>query len=237
MVSVQERENQVKYKSALVTSASGSVGGMTASHNSGGMYMRARAIPVNTNTAFQQAMRSALGLLQARFANTLTGAQRTAWAVFAQNVGLVDSLGNTIHVSGQSMYIKCNSIRSQAGKTIIDAGPTIYDLAALTIPVPTIVAAGTTVSVAYTNTDAWAGAVGGHLLVYASRPQNATINYFNGPYRFAGSVNGAGTPPTSPAVITLPFTIGPAGSAMFFRFVATLADGRPSASFRVKANA
>jgi hypothetical protein len=84
------------------------------------------------------------------------------------------------------------------------------------------------VSLAFTNTDAWATAVGGYLLLFASRAQNATVNFFKGPYRFAGKIAGAATPPTSPAVITLPFPIGPVGSKMYFRAVAIMADGRKS---------
>jgi hypothetical protein len=120
---------------------------------------------------------------------------------------------------------------------VVDAGPTTYGLPTFTTPVPTIVAAGTTVSLAFTNTDAWAIAAGGYLLLFASRPQNATINFFKGPFRFAGKVTGAATPPTSPAVITLPFPIGPATSKMFFRAVAIGADGRKSIDLFLNATA
>ena len=38
------------FKSAAFTQASGSVGGLTFAHNRGGMYTRARSIPVNPKT-------------------------------------------------------------------------------------------------------------------------------------------------------------------------------------------
>lgn len=218
----------MKYKSALMTHGSGSVGGLVASHNRGGQYFRGLTIPVNANTAQQQAVRNALSSLQVRFASVLTIAQRTGWQTYATNTPVTDTMGASITLTGQQMYAKCNTIRSQSGLSIIDAPPGVFGLASLTIPVPTIVAAGTTASVAFTNTDAWAGEVGGALLVYASRPMAGTINYFKGPYRYAGKVAGAGTPPTTPAVITLPFVIGSATTKMGFRFVAVRADGRPS---------
>lgn len=218
----------MKFTSQLVAAASGSVSGLTASHNRGGQYFRARTIPVNPNTAQQQAVRDYLSQLQVRFSNTLTSAQRTGWQTYATNTPVTDALGKSITLTGQQMYVKCNVPRLQAGVAAIDVPPGLYGLAGLTLPVPTIVAAGTTVSVAFTNTDAWANEVGGYLLVYASRPFGNTVNYFKGPYRFAGKVAGAGTPPTTPAVITLPFVIGSATTKMGFRFAAVRADGRPS---------
>jgi hypothetical protein len=223
----------VKFKSSIYTQASGSVGGLTYAHNQGGMYARARSIPVNTNTAQQQVLRNAMGTLASAWNTTLTGAQRTGWETFAANVPVVDSLGDSRTISGKAWYIKANSIRIQAGVARVDAPPTLFEMAVLSLPVFTITAAGTTASMAFTNTDGWAGEVGGYLLVYASRAQNATRNFWNGPYRFAGKVSGAGTPPTTPATITLPFASGPTASKQFFRVVASRADGRPSATFRI----
>lgn len=218
----------MKYKSALLTTGSGKIRGIVASHNRGGQYFRGLTVPVNPNTAQQQAVRNALSSLQVLFANTLTLAQRVGWQTYATNTPVTDALGDSITLTGQQMFVKCNTLRSQAGLTIIAAPPGVYGLSGITIPVPTIIAAGTTASVAFTNTDAWAGEIGGALLVYASRPMGATINYFKGPYRYAAKVAGAVSPPASPSVVTLPFTIGSAGTKMGFRFVAVRADGRPS---------
>jgi hypothetical protein len=218
----------MKFKSPIISQGSGKIGGAVYSHNRGGNYIRNWRTPVNTNTAQQQAIRNDLGTLQARFAQTLTSGQRAAWATFAANVPVVNSMGDSITITAQNWYIKANVPRLQASITPVDAGPTVFELATLTTPTPTITAAGTTASLAFTNTDAWANEVGGFLLVYASRAQNATINFYKGPYRFAGKVTGAATPPTTPATITLPFVSGPTGSKQFFRVVAVRADGRPS---------
>lgn len=216
------------FKSALLTQGSGSLMGMTASHNRGGAYLRGRTIPTNPNTAQQQAVRNALSALQVRYAGVLTLAQRVAWQTYAVNTPVTNSLGDSILLTGQQMYVKCNTLRLQAGLTVVDAGPATTGLISLTLPVPTIAAAGTTASIAYTNTDSWANAVGGALLVYSSRLVSATVNYFKGPYRYAGKVAGAATPPTSPSVITLPFPIGATGTKLGFRFVAVGVDGRVS---------
>lgn len=221
----------MKFKSPIISQGSGKIGGAVYSHNRGGNYIRNWRTPTNPNTAQQQAVRNAMSQLQTRFAQTLTAAQRAAWAVFAVNVPVVNTLGDSINLTGQQWYIKSNVLRLQASVAAVDAGPTVFELATLTLPVPTITAAGTTVSLAFStgaSTDQWANEAGGYLLLYASRPQNPTINYFKGPYRFAAKVTGAASPPTSPAVITLPFVSGPTGSKQFFRAVAVRADGRPS---------
>lgn len=227
----------MKFTSALVSGASGSIRGMTASHNRGGQYLRGRTIPTNPNSVFQQAVRNNLSVLQTRFLTTLTAAQRLAWNTYAQNTPVTDSLGNSIKLTANQWYVACNSLRLQSGIAVVDAGPTTFGLPTFTLPVPTIAAAGTTVSVAFTNTDAWAIATGGAMLLFASRPQNATINFFKGPFRFAGKVLGAATPPTSPAVITLPFPVGPVGSKMYFRAVAVGVDGRKSIDLFLNATA
>lgn len=225
----------MKYVSDRMTSASGSIGGTTFSHNRGGLYTRARRVPVNPQTAFQNVIRNLMGSLQAMYP-TLTGAQRNAWYVYSENMTFPNALGLQIRYTAQNCYVMLNTPRLQAGLSRIDNAPVVFELATLTPPVPTITAAGTTVSVAYTNTDGWATESGGALLVYASKPQNLTINYFKGPYRFAGKVVGAASPPTSPAVITLPFVTGPTGSKQMFNFVAVRADGRISSGFRVAAS-
>jgi hypothetical protein len=131
------------------------------------------------------------------------------------------------------MYQRCNIPRIQNSLTVKDDAPTTFDIGAFTPVVITVNAAADTASVAYTNTDAWAGAVGGALIVSASRPQNPSIGYFKGPYQLAGKVAGAATPPTSPAVLTLPFPVT-AGNAIFFQVTAAFSDGRYSAPLRFR---
>lgn len=221
----------MKFKSAVFTQASGSIGGITYSHNTGGMYVRARATPTNPNSTYQQDVRSYLASLAIAWATTVSDANRALWADYAANVPLVDRLGESRPIPALAMYCRCNVPRLQAGLARVDAGPTLFSLAQLTAPSVTVDAATDNVGVAFTNTDTWATAVGGALLVYASRPVSPAINFYKGPYRYAGKIAGAVSPPTSPEDIELPFTVV-AGQQVFFRFVATNADGRLSADFR-----
>lgn len=221
---------QVKYTSAIAATGSGSIGGATASRNKGGQYFRRRAIPTNPATEQQQAVRNGLASLTNAWSNTLTDAQRAAWDVYAFNVAWIDSLGQSIKLSGQQMYIRSNVPRLQAGLARVQAGPTTYSLGTLTTPVVTSINDDGSSAINFTNTDEWATQAGGALLVYFSRPVSPAINFFKGPYQYAGRVNGATTPPTSPSMgITAPFEMaGQAGNRVFVQFRGTSADGRLS---------
>lgn len=218
----------MKFKSALVTQASGSVGGLTASRNRGGMYLRARAMPTNPASEFQTSVRNLFSELSTAWVNELTNAQRLSWTTYGELVPRPDALGEDRFLSGLNWYQACNVTRLQGGLSRIDSAPTVYSMASLTLPTIAGFDVGDQeATINFANSDAWATAVGGALLVYAGRAQNPSINFFKGPYRFAGAVLGAGTPPTSPAAIVLPFTFG-SGQKVPFRFVAVQADGRIS---------
>lgn len=221
----------MKFKSPVYSQASGAVAGLVYSHNSGGMYTRARSIPTNPASSRQTVVRNAVAGLSNYWSQILTSAQRAAWNVYATNVPLVGPLGDARKVSGIAMYVRSNTPRFQSGLARVDAGPTTFTLGSFTNPVITASHTAPEFSIAFTNTDSWAGAVGGAMLVYASRPQSSGIGFFNGPYAYAGKIAGAATPPTSPATMAAPFPLA-AGQQVFFRVEVTQADGRLSAAFR-----
>lgn len=224
----------MKFKSQVYTQASGSVGGLTYSHNAGGLYTRARAIPVNSNTVQQQAIRNIVASLTAIWVATLTAAQRAAWETYALNVPITDTLGDPRNISGLAMYVRCNTPRLQIALARVDAGPTNFTMGSISPSIMTADVSAQTLSTTYVNTDGWATAVGGALIIYQSRAENQTINYFKGPYRFAQFVLGAATPPTSPVVSAamFPFALT---NKVFFTCRGTFPDGRLSSSFRAAA--
>lgn len=223
------------FKSQILTQASGSLGGITASRNKGGMYFRSRAIPTDPGTSFQLAMRNIMGNLATRWLGTLTAAQRLAWETYAANVTVPNALGEQIQLSGINHYLRSNAPRIQSGATRIDAAPTTFNLGEFTHPVASAASSGTgVVSIDYDNTDGWANEDLAWLLGYTSRQQNPTINYFRGPYRYAGSVEGDSvTPPTSPLALASPFALTQ-NNKVFARVQVSRADGRLSPPFRVE---
>jgi len=220
----------MKFKSQLITQASGSIGGVTASRNKGGMYLRARAIPVNPGSEFQTAVRGYLSQLTALWSNTLTDAQRLAWANYAEHTPVVDSLGDSRVIPGLAMYVRSNVPRLQAGLARVDDGPTTFGLGDFTQPGITSITASTGVMiVTFEDTDEWLDETGSAMLVLTSRGQGPAINYFKGPFRYAGSILGDDTTPlASPQNITIAFTVA-ADQQVFSQFRVSRADGRLSA--------
>lgn len=225
------------FKSSVLAQSSGSLAGTVFSHNRGGQYIRNRSTPTNPATSQQTAVRNALATLSNAWVNLLTAQQRTDWDVYAANVPLTNRVGELINVGGLGMYQRGNVPRLQAGLTRVDAAPVVFGLPVLSgVSVPQGNPAGPTVDVAFDNTNPWATETGGALLVFVSRPQNLSINFFKGPYRFASAILGdTTTPPTSPATITTPFNFS-LGNRIFIRTVAVRADARLSPSLRFQAD-
>lgn len=220
-------------KSQLLSVMSGSLDASVASHNRFGRYLRAKVIPTNPNTNYQVAVREAMTQLVERWTATLTAAQRTQWETYAANVPMTNRVGDTIYLTGLNHYIRSNVPRLQNTLPIVDAGPVDLTLPSFTPVVVSADASDNALSVALTNTDAWATEQNGALIVQATRPQSLGVNFNALPFRLAGIIAGASpTPPTSPGIISPPWDlIGQAGNVVFVRARISRADGRLSAAF------
>jgi len=217
-------------KGLMAGQMSGSVASVTASRNRFGPYFRNRALPVNPQSAQQVAVRGLFTMYSQMWGGVLTQAQRDSWNLYASNVPVINPLGDSIFLTGQNWYIAANVPRAQADPTNLPAlttAPAIFDRGTFTPPtVVSITAATGILSLAFTAADAWVSEDDAALLVRLSRPQSPTIDFFKGPYRYAGAVLGDMTTPlTSPQPITLPFTIV-AGQALHGTAVVTRGDGR-----------
>lgn len=219
----------MKFQSTLLASASGSLGGIVASRNSFGQYLRRKAVPVNPASARQLVIRDALIAAVNNWTGILTPLQRSAWAAYANNVPVTDALGNAINLGGQQMYIRSFVAGTQAGGVLTSyaTAPTIFDLGDFTTPVPTWTHTSG-LSLAFTAADTWAIAVGGFMTIGMGLPQNLSRNFFKGPFRYVSKVVGAVSPPTSPFVVaaaSLPWPI-PVATAVWTRIRVIHPDGR-----------
>lgn len=199
----------MKFKGTIGTQYSGSLAGVTASHNKGGTYYRQRSIPVNPNSAQQQEVRTAFTTLATRWRGILTQAQRDNWYAYAQGTPITDRIGDSIIIPGLAMYQRTNVPRIQAGFGIIDDAPTQPGLPEFTIPtVNQLAASDDAYSIGFANTDDWANDDNGALYLYGSSNKSNALVYYKGPYRFAGVIQGdATTPPTSPAEIVSAYPV------------------------------
>lgn len=223
----------MKYNDLLVGQLSGSLGALTASRNRYGTYFRAKVTPVNPATPFQEVVRQAFRQLAVAWTETLTDAQRSEWDSYAQAVPLVGSDGSPVFLNGQTHYIRSNVPRLQLALPRVDDAPTTQNLGTFTAPtVSSLDAATESVDLAFNVADGWVSEDDAIMLVRSSRPTNPTVNFFKGPYRqSAGVLGDSGTPPTSPATITLPFAFA-AGQRVHLAVAVSRADGRLTQPFR-----
>jgi hypothetical protein len=225
----------MKFKSAVYTNVSGSIGGLTYAHNRGGMYARARSTPVNTMTARRTAVRANFAAASTYWRNTLTAAQRGDWTAYAEASPVTDQFGDEKILTGQQMFIRTHTLRLQAGEAAIAAAPSTPGFG---VPVSE-----------FTNTDISVATPGGTLdidgslasgapdagdvLVYVGTMLSAGRNFYNGPWQFVDSVAIA----ASATTFNLAASYAPLGESdrtpvdtdrYAFRALVVLDDGRVS---------
>lgn len=212
----------------------GSIGGTVFSKNRYGSYTRNRTIPVDPGSTAQTKIRATLGQVRDAWFNTLSAAQRAAWATYASNVQVLNRLGESITLTGWNMFARTNTAMLYNDYAIVADAPTDFSLAEQDATLAITVSEATQlISVAFDDTMTWCDEDGASLMLYASRPQNPTVNFFKGPYLIAGKIEGDSvSPPTSPVTIAVPFACVE-GQKIFAQARIVRADGRLSEPFRV----
>lgn len=211
----------------------GSLGTLTFSRNRFGALIRNRTIPVNPRTPLQVLIRTIFTSLVIAWRQTLTQVQRDGWTQYGDNVIMQNKLGESINLTGMNQFLRSNVGRVQAGLAVVEDAPTIFDLGETDILFSGVGSEATQlVSVVFDDTNSWLDIDGAAMLVYAGIPVDPTINFFNGPWRFMGSIEGdVALPPTTPQDLTSPYLIAEAQRQFYYGRI-TLADGRISEPFR-----
>lgn len=181
---------------------SGKLGGNVFSHNAGGTYVRAHAVPINRNTARQQLARNALAWVAAQWA-ALTDNQRILWQQWSAAHPITDRLGNSVVMSGQGAFCQLNSrLRNLGIATRADPPPANLSANA-TITTVALTGPATAV-VAFTTTPLPAG-IRLELLMTPGTPAGRDPNIRGA--KWAGVTAAAATSPVTIACAT-PFTSG-----------------------------
>lgn len=180
----------MKFTPLMAGAMSGSMGGCVASHNRAGAYFRRRTVPTDPASTRQMAIRNIVSALSAAWLGTLTLAQREAWATYAANTPMTDTLGQTFFLTGQQAYIKCNTPRLQAMLARIDAAPTVFNNGEAVTLINTN-GLNNTVNFDppnFTLTCQFQAPLSGPatLLIYNGRLLNPTNKFFKGPYQYVG---------------------------------------------------
>jgi len=226
---------------------SGSFGGITFSHNKGGQYCRRRSIPTDPQSSAQLLVRNAVANLSNYWVNTLTPAERASWDLYAQNVSWVDTLGQTIQLTGLNHFVRSNSVRNYvtdlvgqafanfAGTLpVIEPAPAIFDLGVpFAAENPSLVLAAGVATLSVTNATNPVPAGTGVLYMFASPPVNPSVTFFKGPFLCVGSASASADVAAilSSAAETPYFARYGAltiGQKVFWRARLQIADGRLS---------
>ena len=187
----------VKYGGGIIQ-MTGSIAGNTYARNRYGNYARARTKPTNPNTDLQQVVRGAMATLTARWSQVVTAVQRTAWNLYAQNVAMKNRLGESVYLSGINHYLRSNIPLMQAGKTIVDAGPVIFELPEKDASFSISISEATQLIVcAFDDTAAWCDEDEAFLHIAQGVPQNPQRNFFGGPYKMSVPIEGDSVAPPS----------------------------------------
>lgn len=193
----------MKFLGTVIGAASGSLNGITASHNKGGQYFRKRSIPTNPNSSRQQTMRAAFGSAVNAWANLLTETTRLEWKTYAQNVTFTDKLGQPLQLSGQQAFIRSYSLRAWLGLTLTTSAPTIYNTGSpITSIKPIITAPANSIGVASPNVSTTLQFAvppddDGDIIIQLSTPLGETTKFFKGPYQYSATVAATATTATA----------------------------------------
>jgi hypothetical protein len=226
----------VKFGAGIIQ-ASGSIAGVTHARNRFGNYIRPRTKPVNPRSDLQTAVRSLMRYLTDYWSSAdMSDAERGAWNTYAAAIAMKNRLGENIYLTGFNMFIRSNIARMLCGGALIEAGPTVLSLPGADPEIAMTGDSGTQLlSVAFDDAQDWCSETGGFLQVEMGQPQLPTRNYFNGPWKLAGSIAGnTGVPITSPQTLVAPFTLV-TGQLVYAYARIVRADGRLSGAFNFPA--
>lgn len=232
----------MKFIGAMTGTMSGSLGGVTASHNRGGQYLRQRVVPTNPNTAGQMAVRSYMAAAVTTWQTGMSPLQRTGWGNYAANVPTTDSLGQELVLTGQQMFIRAAIARARAGQTFVLDPPTTFDRG---IPASAVVApvsgesgkigiATGALSMEINIMDALSDA--GDVVIQLGRPIAETVNFYKSPYClwFAEAFTAVDFPiviASAPSLSSAPFGTLTIGEIRPIRVTLVYDDGRVATAF------
>jgi hypothetical protein len=173
----------------LIPPSSGSIAGVTYSHNRAGQYTRNRRAPVQpVGTGRRGIVRNNMSAASSGWA-TLDPTIQLAWDSYAAGHPITDVLGQAIKLTGHQMFVAVNATRLNAGLDISEDIPENDLVFAAGFSAFTATAPGT-----LSLTPSGAGDTNDKLLVAVSAPQSSGRRFCKTFWQIATAAGNAVTP-------------------------------------------
>jgi hypothetical protein len=104
---------------AMMTDASGKLGGQVFAKNRGGAYIRTKTTPLNPQTTAQMNIRGIFASISSAWSQ-LTEANRQTWNNFVSDYARTDVFGDLRNPSGKNLFQRLNQNLSISGQSLID---------------------------------------------------------------------------------------------------------------------
>lgn len=208
--------------SPLLASASGSVGTVVASRNAHGQFWRTRVTPAFSSTPLRFLTLRRFRVILRAWRDTLTPAQRSSWNRYAAGMHETNRLGESIRISGQNWFARCNLVRTRASLPQIHDAPEIAEAAEMGITFWKVIALPSNVQYSWPFGEAWRSEPGAVMYFYISPEYPASIRAFKPPCNYLAS-----RPAIGPSLGTIPLgPPGTVGAVRFIRYRVQRLDGR-----------
>ena len=114
---------------AFVVGARGTIGGVTFSQNSSGVYAKAYRSPTRQRTTAQQIQRASMSISANEWAK-MTFAEINAWNTFAASIAPaeIDPFGDPYRITGYSWFSRSTAFRALTGLAPLIAAPIVYNV-------------------------------------------------------------------------------------------------------------
>lgn len=212
----------------VIVAGRGKVGGVIASRNSAGAYMKQWTKPTWSAYPKQVNINSLLSIIINNWKTVIGFNERAAWNALAAVTPLPNKLGEMFTPSGFNLYVRSNMMLDLSGQGF-QADPPLSAVA----PAPQLTLEWETlVGVKIVSIGNWDATPPGKVFVQWHPLSPFSVNYYKGPYPESGAAAFA-------TYAAVPVTILPSGfltpnSRTFWRFRAVHWDGMVSAPVYLK---
>jgi hypothetical protein len=176
---------------AIISEIRNKIAATVYTKNKAGASIRNRVTPINRRSPNQTLRRQQLASLSSGWRN-LTQAERDGWNAAGASFPQTDNLGQTVFLTGEQLYVRCNANLLLTGNAQITSAPSPASFAVLAFTSLAATADDGVISLAFSPTVP----TGFELVVRASAPVSAGKSFMpSSAFKFIQSIAPAATSP------------------------------------------